>query len=66
MACRMQRRKEKKHAQKVLVRNHKEKKLLGSPRYRLEETLRWILKYVRWKGVELMDLAQDTNRWWVM
>ena len=26
----------------------------------------WILKYIRWKGVELMDLAQDTNRWWVL
>ena len=36
MACSMHRRKEKKQAQKVLARNHKEKKLLGSPRYRLD------------------------------
>jgi len=39
------------------------KKPLGRPRHRLEYNIEMYLQEVEWDGMDLIDLAQDRDKW---
>jgi len=52
-------------AYRVLVGKSGGKRSLGEPRHRWGIILKWILR--KWGGgMDWIDLAQDTDRWWAL
>jgi hypothetical protein len=50
----------------VLVRKPKGKRPLGRPRYRWEDNIKMDLQEVSYGGMDWIELAQHSNRWWVL
>jgi hypothetical protein len=50
-------------AYKVLVEKPEGKRQLGKPRRRWEDNIKMDLQEVRWGGMVLIYLAQDTGSW---
>jgi hypothetical protein len=51
---------------KVLVGKPKGKRPLGRPRHRRESGIRMNPLKIGWGGVDLIQLAQDRDRWWAV
>jgi hypothetical protein len=49
-----------------LVGRPEEKRPLGRPRRRWEDTIKMDLQEVAWGGMDWNDLAQDKDRWWAL
>jgi hypothetical protein len=50
---------------KVLMGKPEGKRPLGRPRRRWENGIRTDLREIGWVSVDWIQLAQDTDRWWV-
>jgi hypothetical protein len=48
---------------RVLVGKSEEKRPLGRPRLRWENNIKIDLREMGWGGMDLIDLAQDRDRW---
>jgi len=53
-------------AYRVLVWKYERKRTLGRPRCRWEDKIKMDLQEVRRGGMDLIDLAQDRDRWWAL
>jgi hypothetical protein len=53
-------------AYKILVGKSEEKRPVGTPRRRWEDNIRMDLREIGWKGVDLIDMAQDRDQWWAV
>jgi hypothetical protein len=53
-------------AYRVLVRRPKGKRSVGRPRRRWEDNIKMDLQEVGWGGMDLIDLAQDKDRGWML
>jgi hypothetical protein len=51
---------------RVLVGKPKGKRPLGRPRHRWEDNIKMDLQEVGGGGGDLMELAQDRDRWWAL
>jgi len=54
---------DKRGACRVLVGRPEGKRPLGSPRHGWEDNIKVYLQEVGWGGMDLIDLAQDRDRW---
>ena len=54
---------DKRGACRVLVGRPEGKRPLGSPRHGWEDNIKVDLQEVGWGGMDLIDLAQDRDRW---
>jgi hypothetical protein len=50
-------------AYRILVRKPERKRPFGRPRDRWEDNIRVDLRDTRWKGVDLIQVAQDGDQW---
>jgi hypothetical protein len=50
-------------AYRILVGRPEGRRSLGRPRHRWEDNIKMDLQEVRWEGVDLIDMAQDRDRW---
>ena len=55
---------EKRDIYRVLVGKPEGKRPLGRPRLRWEDNIKMDLQEVGCGGVDWIELAQDTDRWW--
>jgi len=49
-----------------VVGNLEGKRPLGRPRHRWEDNIKMDLQEVGTEGMDWIDVAQDTDRWWVL
>jgi hypothetical protein len=54
---------EKRKAYRILMGNPGRKRPLGRPRPRREDNAKMDLREIGWGGKDLIDLAQDRDRW---
>jgi hypothetical protein len=54
---------EKRNAYRILVGRPEEKRPLGRPRRRWEDTINMDLRETGWVYIDWIDLAQDKDRW---
>jgi hypothetical protein len=54
---------EKRNAYRILVGKPEEKKPLGIPRRRWEDSIKMELRAIGWGGMEWIYLAQDRDKW---
>jgi hypothetical protein len=54
---------ERRDVDRVLVEKPEEKRLLGRPRRRWEDSIKVDLQEVRCGGMDWIELAQDRDRW---
>jgi len=57
---------EMRNAYKTLIGKPKEKRQVGRPRRRWEDNIRNDLREIRLEFVDWVNLAQDSDRWWVL
>jgi hypothetical protein len=57
---------EKKSAYRILVGRPEGRRPLGRPRHRWEDNIKMDLQEVGWEGMDWIELAQDTDRWWAL
>ena len=57
---------ERRGVYRVLVRKPEGKRPLGRPRRRREENIKMDLQDVGCGGRDLIELAQDRDRWWAL
>ena len=50
-------------AYRVLVGRPQRMNPLGTPRFRRENSIKIDFQKVEWRGVDRIDMAQDTERW---
>jgi hypothetical protein len=51
-------------AYRILMGRPEGRRLLGRPRRRWEDNIKMKLQEVGWRGMDLIDIAQDRDRWW--
>jgi hypothetical protein len=51
---------------RVLVGKHEGKRPLGRPRHRWEDNIKMDYQEVGWGGIEWIELAEDSDRWWAL
>jgi len=51
---------------RALVGKPERKRPPGKPRRRWEDNTKWIILEVGCGGINWIDLAQDTDRWWAL
>jgi hypothetical protein len=49
-----------------VVGNLEGKRPLGRPRHRWEDNIKMDLQEVGTEGIDWIDVAQDTDRWWAL
>jgi hypothetical protein len=54
---------DKRNAYRILLGKPEGKRPLGRLRRRWEDNIRMDLRYIRWGGMEWINLAQDRNKW---
>jgi hypothetical protein len=54
---------EQRNTYRILVGKPEEKRLLGRPRRRWIDNIKFDLKEIGWDGMDWIDLAQDKDRW---
>jgi len=54
---------ERRSIHRVLVGKLEGKRPLGRPKHRWEDNIKMDLQEVGWRGMDLIDLAQDRDRW---
>jgi hypothetical protein len=57
---------ERRGVYRVLAWKREEKRPLGKSRRRLEDYIKMDLQKVECGGMDWIDLAQDTDRWWAL
>jgi hypothetical protein len=53
-------------AYRILVGRPEGRRPLGTPRHRWEDNIKMNLQEVAWWGMDWIDMAQDSNRWWAL
>jgi hypothetical protein len=53
-------------AYRILVGRREGRRPLGRPRHRWEDNIKMDLHQVRWRDMEWIELAQDSERWRVV
>jgi ribonucleotide reductase beta subunit family protein with ferritin-like domain len=51
------------NAYKILIRKPEEKRQLKRLKYRWKDNIEMDLKEIRWKSLDLIDLAEDRDQW---
>jgi hypothetical protein len=54
---------EKRTAYRILVGKPEGKRPLGRPRRRWVNNIKMVLREIGWDGIDLIDLAQDRDKW---
>jgi hypothetical protein len=57
---------ERRGVYRVLVGRPEEKKPCGRLRHRFDDNIRRDLQEMEWGGLDWINLAQDSVRWWVL
>jgi hypothetical protein len=50
----------------ILVRNPEGKRPLGRPRRRREDSIKMVVREMRWGGMVWIDMAQDRQQWMLL
>jgi hypothetical protein len=56
----------KRGAYRILVGRPEGRRPLGRPRRRWEDNIKMDLREVGWGGMNWIELAQDSDRWWAL